>query len=90
MNDYEEQKNFVKYLEKKFLINKTSDWHLLTSKKIRDVITMPISDVMTIVKKFYPDLNMNYFQSLGVKKSQYDEKLNEKNVYYYFNFNFYL
>ena len=64
-------------MEKKFDIKETQDWYRLSDKQIRKIITMSISDVMSIVKKFYPDLNMKYFQfgnSLGLKKSQYTLK----------------
>ena len=71
------RKDFVKYLENKFNIKKMSDWYLITSQQMREVISINISDVMLMVKEFYPDLNMKYFtigNSLGVKKSQYTLK----------------
>ena len=75
--DVEKQKEFVNYLVDKFQIKNTSDWYLVTNKQTLEVISMNISDVMEIVKKFYPDLNLRNFQSvssLGIKKSQYTLK----------------
>ena len=77
LKDVEEQKDFVKYLEKKLGIKETSDWYLITHDQIKNFVSVNISDVMLIVKKYYPDLNMKYFKlgnTLGSKKSQYTLK----------------
>ena len=77
ITDINVQKDFVKYLEKKFGITDAKDWYLVNEMQIRSVISMKISEVMEIVKKFYPDLNLNNFQfgnPLGSKKSQYTLK----------------
>ena len=76
-DNIENQKEFVNYLVKKFNIKETSDWYNITSNRVMEVISMKVSDVMEIVKKFYPDLNMKLFHfsnPLGSKKSQYTLK----------------
>ena len=68
------QQEFVNYLEKKFNIKKTSDWYLITFDRLSEIISINLSDAMKIVKKYYNDLDMNYFtfgNSLKTKKSQY-------------------
>ena len=68
------QKQFVEYLEKKLNIKKTSDWYLITYNQIQEIIKMKLTDVMNIVKLYYPDLNLKQFKDgnpLGSKKSQY-------------------
>ena len=71
------QKEFVDYLEKKFNIKQTSDWYRITKNQIREVIHLNLSTVMSIVKNFYPELNLKNFEfgkSLTAKKSQYTLK----------------
>lgn len=71
------QEDLVNHLKKKFNINKTSDWYLINFHQIQNVLTINISDVMNIVKKFYPDLSLKQFQfnnPLGSKKSQFTLK----------------
>ena len=77
--DTKVQKEFVQYMEKKFNITKTSDWYLITTKQLHEIITMNITDAMSIVKQYHRDLDMKYFQygnanTLRTKKSQYTLK----------------
>ena len=79
-----EQQDFVKYLENNFQIKKLSDWYLINSQEIKKIISMSLIDVMTIVKKIYPELNLNYFyleNSKKSKKSQYVLKSLLKNLF---------
>ena len=71
------QEKFVKYLEKQLYIKKTSDWYRVTSKQMRKIVSMNMSDIMFIVRKFYPELNLRNFEEnspLSSKKSQYTLK----------------
>ena len=71
------QEEFVKYLEKKLNITQTSDWYLVTTDQIQKFMSVNLSQVMKIVKNYYPDLDMKYFtygNTLQTKKSQYTLK----------------
>lgn len=73
-NSPSHQQEFIEYLIKQFNIKQTSDWYLVTTDRIMEVITMDLSTLMKLVKKHYPDLDMNYFShshSLVTKKAQY-------------------
>ena len=74
MENPSEQKEFVKYLEKKFNIKQTSDWYLVTSKQLREIVSIDLSTLMNIVRNIYPDINPKNIQfgsNLKLKKSQY-------------------
>lgn len=58
-----EQKKFVKYLEQKFNVTRTSDWYLITSKQLKEVVSIDLKTLMNIIKNIYPDMdikNVNY------------------------------
>ena len=70
------QKDFVEYLEKKFNIKETSDWYLISTEQLNKVISMKLSDAMSIVKQYYPMLEIKNFEfkagnTMKTKKSQY-------------------
>ena len=57
-----DQENFVKFLKNYFNIKNTSDWYSVNSNQLSQVISLKISQVMKIVKKFYPDLDLKKFE----------------------------
>ena len=63
------QKEFVKFLEKKFNIKSVDDWYTITNEKIQSIISMKSFDVMKIVKEFYPQLNLSYFNQKPIARN---------------------
>ena len=63
LRNHELQENFVKFLVKKFDIKSIEDWYLVSGNQIRSIVAIKLMDAMTIVKKFYPNLEMKYFES---------------------------
>ena len=62
MENPSEQKELVKYLEKKFNITQTADWYLITSKQLKEVVSIDLTTIMNIVKNYYTDINLNNLQ----------------------------
>ena len=78
MRDANLQEKFVKFLEKEFEISKTSDWNSVNFKKLRNITsTMKFSEILNIIKKFYPDLNLSNF---NVDRDQHIEKIGKNPV----------
>ena len=57
LENVSEQKEFVNYLEKKFNIKQTDDWHSITNNQLKEVISIDLKLVMKIVKQFYPEID---------------------------------
>ena len=57
-----EHKDFVNYLEKKFNIKQTIDWYSVTNKQLKELRSIDPQTVRKIVKKFYPEIDINNFQ----------------------------
>ena len=53
------QKEFVNYLEKKFGIKNTMDWHSISSNQLKEVVCIDLRTAMKIVKNIYPEINNN-------------------------------
>ena len=64
LEDNSEQREYVKYLEKKFNINQTNDWYNITSQQLREVTSLDMNSAMKIIKRFYPELNLKKIQFL--------------------------
>ena len=62
-SNHNEQMNLVKHLVEVFNITETKDWYMISAKQLSKVISLSIFDVMKIVKQFYPDLDLKYFQN---------------------------
>ena len=78
MRDANLQEKFVKFLEKEFEISKTSDWNSVNFKKLRNITsTMKFSEILNIIKKFYPDLNLSNF---NVDRDQHIEKIGKNPI----------
>ena len=58
----EDQIKFIEYLVEKLEIKKTVDWYLITSNQLQDIVSIGTMDTMIIVKKYYPDLDLDYFR----------------------------
>ena len=54
-----EQKEFVKYLEKRFNITQTNDWYGITNKQLSQVMTIDVQTALKIIKNYYPDINLD-------------------------------
>ena len=57
-----EQKEFVKYLEKKFNIKQTIDWYGITSTQLNQIISIDLYTAMKIIKRFYPNIDLSNFR----------------------------
>ena len=61
LDNYNNKKEIVQHLAEKFSINKVEDWYLVTDNMLREIIHLNLSHVMSIVKDFYPEINLSYF-----------------------------